>query len=100
MSKPIKISLTIHMEGSVMVRHDKPEFIGKLKHYPKVARPVTQILTMTEDAYDHFISDNVPPKTKKHDWARLSRKQRVAYHCKQICEHIGGLDYEFTIFED
>lgn len=106
MNSPIKIYLTINLEGSVLIRQDKPDFIkseinGIQRHFPKVCKPASKTINLCEDAYDYFISDEVPHFCKsKRDWMRLSRKQRVHAHCKRICENEGGKDFEFTILED
>ena len=106
MNSPIKIYLTIQLEGSVLLRQDKHEFIrddnGKMvKHYPLVPKQASKELKMTQDAYDHFISDDSRVKGKsKRDWLRLSNKERVRAHCKEICENEGGFDFDFLILQD
>lgn len=106
MNSPIKIYLTIRLEGSVLVRQDNPELLktndGKfVKHYSLVPKQASKELKMTQDAYDHFISDDSRVSGKsKRDWLRLSNKERVKAHCKEICENEGGFAFDFLILQD
>lgn len=127
MSNITKISLTINLEGSTLVRKSEFEVIkytmttkdtkpskklrgkdnlkavikGAYKHYPLEAKPASQHINMTEEAYKYMTSNNECPYwSKPKVWNNMSKKERLEAHLKRIVEHLGGTSYTYQVFED
>lgn len=126
MSNVTKISLTINLEGSILVRKSEPEIIkytvtakdiepskkwrgkdglevvskGRCKHYLLEAKPASQHINMTEEAYKYMISSECPYWSKPKVWNNLSEKERLEAHLQRTAEGLGGKSYSYVIFED
>lgn len=126
MNNLIKISLTINLEGSTLVRKSEPEVIkytvtakeadpskkwrgkdglkvvskGAHKHYPLEAKSASQHINMTEEAYKYMISSECPYWSKPKVWNNLGEKERLEAHLQRTAESLGGKSYSYVIFED
>lgn len=128
MNNTIKISLTIELEGSTLIRQSEPEIIsfqirkkdinplkykdrknglavvrgGKVKHHPLVQKPASQHINLNRDAYDYFISDEVPSwmMWKKREWKVMKPTERLETHLRRICEHLGGRSFTYQVLND
>lgn len=111
MDTNIKISLSIILPGSVMfskeasfknaniipARHDK-EFL-KVKdergHFETITVntrkciPAKQVINMTEQAYNYFISEE-KPRSYKGDWRKMSEEAKLNWHMNNIAKSLGG----------
>ena len=120
MQTNIKISLTIYLEGSTLVRKSEKEIIGyrifkkydkkqkktvevkkPIYHYPKVTKPASQHLNICKEAYEEFIS-SIPSNTdiSLSEWAKMPKKIRIEKHLLQICKSLGGYKFDYSILDD
>ena len=74
----------------------KPETI--MVSVPK-SRPATQVISLSEEAYDYFTDPMAIPYKFKGVWKGLTPNQRVQWHCQQIAEAMGGRLDSFVILE-
>lgn len=117
-------------------RHDirvaptkKGEKAEVITYYTRKFRGIRQVLNLTQEAYNYFISSDVPPgyrapknfkpytsirshldrKTKKavegtsieaQAWKASSMKERLEWHLNSICESMGGKMDSYTVFND
>ena len=121
-----KISLTIELEGSTLVRKSEPEIIkciltkrdfepnkkwkskdglkvvrkGAFKHYPLIAKPVNQHINISVGAYKYMTSNECPYWAKPKIWAMMSETQRLEAHLQKTCEHVGGKSFTYEILGD
>lgn len=121
-----KISLTIELEGSTLVRKSEPEIIKciltkrdfepnkkwkgkdglkivrttKFKHYPLITKPVNQHINISVEAYRYMTSNECPCWAKPKVWAMMSETQRLEAHLQRICEHVGGKSFTYEILGD
>ena len=121
-----KISLTIELEGSTLVRKSEPEIIkysvtkrdlepnkkwrgkdglkvvknGKYKSYPLIAKPASQHINMGIEAYEYMTSNECPYWAKPKVWAIMNETQRLEAHLQRICEHVGGKSFTYEVLED
>lgn len=126
MDNTIKISLTIKLEGSTLVRKSEPEIIkysvtkrdlesnkkwrgkdglevvrkGTVKHYPLIAKPAFQHINMNVEAYEYMTSNECPSWAKPKVWAAMSKTQRLEAHLQRTCEHVGGKSFTYEVLED
>ena len=90
----VKINVSIVLPGSISkIVIDKKGFEHEFNKHAH------QSINMTSEAYDYFISEP-PVGTSRRDWARMSKKKRVEDHLKRTCESLGGLSFEYHIFEE
>lgn len=114
MENSIKISLTIELEGSVLL-NEEPEVITNFKSKSKKfkkkekssfkdilikTKPAQQHINMTKQAYLYMISSEVPKWAKAKEWYSLSQRERLERHLAKTCEHFGGKSFTYTILED
>lgn len=60
----------------------------------------TQHLNMTLDAYNYFISEeNVPRKTTKSLWKRITTTKRLEHYLSEIMEDLGAVDVSYKIMK-
>src|SRR5574344_749658 len=111
MNNTIKISLTIELEGSTLVRKSEPEIIkysvtkrdlepnkkwkskdglkvvrkGAFKHYPLIANPASHHINISVEAYKYMTSNECPYWAKPKVWAMMSETQRLEAHLQRIC---------------
>ena len=121
-----KISLTIELEGSTLVRKSEPEIIkysvtkrdfepnkkwkskdclkvvrkGAFKHYPLIAKPTNQHINISVEAYKYMTSNECPYWAKPKVWAMMSEPQRLEAHLQRICEHVGGKSFTYEVLGD
>lgn len=127
MNNSVKISLTIELEGSTLVRQSEPVVIkytvterdltpnkkwkgkdglkivrkGEFKNYPLVAKPASQHINITAEAYNYMTSDECPSWIHSYKlWKKLSKVQRLEVHLQRICEHHNGKSFSYVILED
>ena len=74
----------------------KPE---TLKISTRKSKPATQVISLSEEAYDHFTDPMAIPYKFKGVWKGLTPNQRVQWHCQQIAEAMGGRLDSFVILE-
>ena len=121
-----KISLTIELEGSTLVRKSEPEIIkciltkrdlepnkkwkGKdglkivrntrFKHYSLIAKPASQHINISVEAYRYMTSNECPYWAKPKIWAMMSETQRLEAHLQKTCEHVGGKSFTYEVLGD
>ena len=121
-----KISLTIELEGSTLVRKSEPEIVkysitkrdlepnkkwkskdglkvvrkGTFKHHPLIAKPASHHINICVEAYRYMTSNEYPYWAKPKVWAMMSETQRLEAHLQRICEHVGGKSFTYEILGD
>lgn len=126
MNNTTKISLTIELERSTLVRKSEPEIIkysvtkrdlepnkkwrgkdglevvskGRCKHYSLEAKPASQHINISEDSYKYMISSECPYWSKPKIWKNLNEKERLEAHLQRTVESLGGKSYTYVILED
>ena len=121
-----KISLTIELEGSTLVRKSEPEIIkysvtekdlepnkkwrgkdglevvkkGTYKNYPLIAKPASQHINMSMEAYEYMTSGECPSWAKPKIGATMSKTQRLEAHLQRTCERVGGKSFTYKILDD
>ena len=126
MNNTIKISLTIELEGSTLVRKSEPEIIkysvtkkdlepnkkwrgkdglkvvkrGTYKSYSLIAKPASQHINMNVEAYEYMTSGECPSWVKPKIWAAMTTTQRLEAHLQRTCEHVGGKSFTYEVLED
>lgn len=126
MNDTTKISLTIELEGSTLVRRSEPEIIkysvtkrdlepnkkwrgkdglkvvkrGTYKNYPLIAKPASQHINMSVEAYEYMISGERPSWVKPNIWAAMNTTQRLEAHLQRTCEHVGGKSFTYEVLGD
>ena len=121
-----KISLTIELEGSTLVRKSEPEIIKysvtkrdlepnkkwkgkdglkivrntKFKHYPLIAKPASHHINICVEADRYMTSNECPYWAKPKVWAIMSETQRLEAHLQRICEHVGGKSFTYEVLGD
>ena len=70
------------------------EVKGHSKHKNKVILPCTQKIKIGEDAYEGFISGEVPYWSKDFIWSKMNRIERIKAHCARIAD---GKEFHFDI---
>lgn len=126
MNDTTKISLTIELEGSTLVRKSEPEIIkysvtkrdlepnrkwrdkdglkivkkGIYKNYPLIAKPASQHINMSVEAYEYMISGECPSWFKPNIWATMTTTQRLEAHLQRTCEHVGGKSFTYEVLGD
>jgi len=126
----IKVSVTITIPGRVMMTSqecdENPQknydsntvsfltYVKDKKTKKKIAKketlyfltrkshPAFQTLNICEESYDYMISNSCPEwftgGTMK--WKKLSATEKLEAHLQRTCEHLGGLDFNYIVFED
>lgn len=84
-----------HFEIKVMDR-GKPEV---LKVSTRKTKPATQVISLSEEAYEEFTNPDITPYKYKGVWKSITKNQRVQWHCQQIAEALGGKLDSFVILE-
>lgn len=120
MDTNVKISLSITLPGSVMYSKQSCLKNGKLdpekyhKEFMKIENgkghfetitintrkciPAKQIISISEDAYNYFISDEKPPEYR-NDWKSMSKEARLYWHLTEIAKSRGGKMLEYQILD-
>ena len=126
MNNTAKISLTIELEGSTLIRKSEPEIIkysvtkrdlepnkkwrgkdglevvkkGKYKSYPLIAKPASQHINMGIEAYEYMTSNECPSWIKPKVWSTMTKTQRLEAHLQRTCEHVGGKSFTYEVLGD
>lgn len=112
MNNNIKISLSIQLQGSTLVRQESVEFINrinrktgktykkKVKTYTLIPKPAFLNKNLTMDAYEYFISMESCPQFKKKEWKKMAEKERLEYHLASLCKFYHGNNFTYHVFED
>lgn len=122
-----KISLTIELDGSTLVRRSKPDIVkvkvlkkdlnlsqkwkGKegfevvkskiIKVYPLIAKPAQQHINMSLDAYNYMISSVCPDWFRNPKaWRKMTQTQRLEAHLQRTCDHFNGNSFTYKILDD
>lgn len=70
-----------------------------LKISTRKCRPATQVISLSDEAYDYFVDGSTTPYKFKGVWRSLTKNQRVQWHCQQIAEAMGGTLDSFVILD-
>ncbi len=127
MNNEIKVSLSVTLQGSVMLSQEQAKALEKekkvgtgydtfnmrvegLKDGKKDAETITvktrkckpagQSLNLSMDAYDYMTGKEAPYFVKAKDWERLTKKQRLEAHLKRICEELGGVSFTYAVLDN
>lgn len=126
MNDEIKISLTIILEGSTLVRKSEDEVFEyvitkqdlnplkkmskqeglqvvkkkKYKHKPLESKPAYQTINLNKDAYNYMISSECPFWSTTKVWVAMSKKERLHAHMNRICEHFNGKSFTYVVLDD
>lgn len=126
MNNEIKVSLSVTLQGSVMLSQEQAKALEKekvgtgydtfnmrvegLKDGKKDAETITvktrkykpagQSLNLSMDAYDYMTGKEAPYFVKAKDWKRLTKKQRLEAHLKRIVEELGGVSFTYAVLDN
>lgn len=126
MNNEIKVSLSVTLQGSVMLSQEQAKALEKekvgtgydtfnvrvesLKDGEKDAETITvktrkckpagQSLNLSMDAYDYMTGKEAPYFVKARDWERLTKKQRLEAHLKRIVEELGGVSFTYAVLDN
>lgn len=95
-------------------KENKPEVYV---YFTRKNRPAKQTINISEEAYNYFISTEVPSSfhiplelraslKRSHEsfeqqaWKKLSREERLVWHLKTICDSMRGKMESYTVFDD
>lgn len=124
-----KISLTIELEGSTLIRenNDKEIIIVKnnnsknkrsskvksgkqripiedfqqITHINLVSKPAVYHIDISKYAYEWMVSDNCPSWIKKvSHWKSMTKKERLIEHLKMICQDMNGKNFTWKLLDD
>lgn len=121
MNNEIKVSLSVTLQGSVMLSQEQAKALeeekvgtgydtfsmrveGKSKKdiqtitvKTRKCKPVGQSLNLSMDAYEYMIGKEAPYFVKSRDWEKLTKKQRLEAHLKRICKELGGVSFTYAV---
>lgn len=126
MNNEIKVSLSVTLQGSVMLSQEQAKALEEekvgtgydtfnmrvedLKDGKKDAKTITvktrkckpagQSLNLSMDAYDYMTGKEAPYFVKARDWKRLTKKQRLEAHLKRIVEELGGVSFTYAVLDN
>lgn len=127
MNNEIKVSLSVTLQGSVMLsqeqakaleeekvgtgydtfsmrvegkKRDGKENIQTITVKTRKCKPACQSLNLSMDAYEYMIGKEAPYFVKPGDWKRLTKKQRLEAHLKRICEELGGVSFTYAVLDN
>ena len=86
-------------------------------YFTRKNRPAKQTINISEEAYNYYISIEVPNNfhipaelraslKRSHEsfeqqaWKKLSKEERLEWHLKSICDSMGGKMESYTVFDD
>lgn len=86
-------------------------------YYTRKNREVRQVINISEEAYEYYVSTEVPSGfhipaelraslKRSHEsfeqqaWKKLSKEERLEWHLKSICDSMGGTMESYTVFDD
>ena len=115
----IKISANFKLKGSVM--YSEKDKNGEPIHYDintvnfydtetnktktvklKTSRckPCVQTISMSKEAYQYMISNEVPSFSTKSAWNKMTVEQRLVAHLNETASSLGGKLVDYTIYPD
>ena len=124
MNNEVKVSVTITLQGGVMLTHEEAKAREKqgLASYDNFSMevsdakgqnkevihfqtrksvPAIQVLNITNEGYNTMIDELIIPYwSKAGAWVGINSKMRLEAHLQRICESLGGMSYTYTVFED
>ena len=112
MNNNTKISLSIKLQGSTLVRQEETvvktvtnkktgkTFKKKFTFVNLVPKSATLTKQMTQEAYDYFVSMESCPQFKKKEWKKMKPAERLEYHMAELCKYHKGTSYTYHIYED
>lgn len=126
MNNEIKVSLSVTLQGSVILSQEQAKALEKekvgtgydtfnmrvesLKDGKKDAETITvktrkckpagQSLNLSMDAYDYMTGKEAPYFMKAKDWEKLTKKQRLEAHLKRIVEELGGVSFTYAVLDN
>ena len=127
MNNEIKVSLSVTLQGSVMLSQEQAKALekeregtgydtfsmrveGKKSDGKKdvqtitvktgKSKPASQSLNLSMDAYNYMVSNEAPYFVKPRDWERLTKKQRLEAHLKRIVEELGGVSFTYAVLDN
>ena len=86
-------------------------------YFTRKNRPAKQTINISEEAYNYFISTEVPSGfrvplelraslKRSHEsfetqaWKKMGEQGRLEWHLKSICDSMGGTMESYTVFDD
>lgn len=120
----IKVSVSITLQGSVMLTQAEAEQLEKNKVgtgydltrikvkgkkgnadvinvRTRKFRTVTQTISMCKEAYEYMTSKgSCPPDIKQFVWTKMKPVQRLEAHLDLVCKHLKGISYTYKVFDD
>lgn len=86
-------------------------------YFTRKNRPAKQTINISEEAYEYYVSTEVPSSfhipaelraslKRSHEsfeqqaWKKLSKEERLVWHLKAICNSMGGTMESYTVFDD
>lgn len=124
MNNEVKVSVTIALQGGVMLTHEEAKAREKqglvsydnfsmevsdakgenkevIHFQTRKSVPAIQVLNITNEGYNAMIDGLIIPYWAKAGyWTSINSKMRLEAHLKKICESLGGIYYTYTVFED
>ena len=127
MNNEIKVSLSVTLQGSVMLSQEQAEALEEEKAgtgydtfsmrveevkrngrkdirildvKTRKCRPAGLSLNLGMDAYGYMTGKEAPYFMKARDWERLTRKQRLEAHLERICEGLGGVGFTYAVLDN
>ena len=127
MNNEIKVSLSVTLQGSVMLSQEQAKALEKEKEgtgydtfnmrvegkksdgkkdvqtitvKTRKNKPASQSLNLSMDAYNYMVSNEAPYFVKPRDWERLTKKQRLEAHLKRIVEELGGVSFTYAALDN
>lgn len=128
MNNEIKVSLSVTLQGSVMLSQEQAKALEEEKKVgtgydtfsmrvegkksdgkkdiqtitvkTRKCKPAGQSLNLSMDAYNYMTGKEAPYFVKARDWERLTKKQRLEAHLKRICEELGGVSFSYAVLDN
>lgn len=127
MNNEIKVSLSVTLQGSVMLSQEQAKALEKEKEgtgydtfnmrvegkksdgkkdvqtitvKTRKNKPASQSLNLSMDAYNYMVSNEAPHFVKPRDWEKLTKKQRLEAHLKRIVEELGGVSFTYAVLDN
>lgn len=120
----IKVSVSITLQGSVMLTqaeaeqleknkvgtgyeltrirvNDKKGNVDVINARTRKSRSVTQTISICKEAYDYMTNkDSCPSNIKQFMWAKMKSAQRLEAHLDLMCKYLKGISYTYKVFDD
>lgn len=127
MNNEIKVSLSVTLQGSVILSQEQAKALEKEKEgtgydtfsmrvegkesdgkkyvqtitvKTRKSKPASQSLDLSMDAYNYMVSNEAPYFVKPRDWERLTKKKRLEAHLKRIVEELGGVSFTYAVLDN